>query len=46
MIDMPERIVDLLLRLLQQNEGRLSSRAKSKEIKALSEEETAHIETI
>ena len=46
MIDMPERIVDLLFRFLQQNEGRLSSRARSKEFKALSDEETARIETI
>lgn len=46
MIDMPERIVDLLFRFLQQNEGRLSNRARSKEFKALSDEETARIETI
>ena len=46
MIDMPERIVDLLFRFLQQNEGRLSNRARSKEFEALSDEETARIETI
>ena len=34
MIDMPERIVDLLFRFLQQNEGRLSNRARSKEFKS------------
>lgn len=46
MIDMPDRLLDLLFRFLSQNEGRLSKRARDKEFSALSDAETIRIETI
>ncbi len=46
MIDMPDRLLDLLFRFLRQNEGRLSKRARDKEFSALSDAEAARIETI
>ena len=46
MIDMPERLIDLLFRFLQQNDGRLSDRARNKEFAALTDSEAASIETI
>lgn len=46
MIDMPNRLLDLLFRFLRQNEGQLSKRARDKEFSALSDAEVARIETI
>ncbi|MDP6875804.1 MAG: Fic family protein [Alphaproteobacteria bacterium] len=46
MIDMPDRTVDLLFRFLQQNNGRLSKRAREREFEALTDTETGQIETI
>jgi hypothetical protein len=46
MIDMPDRLLDLLFRFLHQNEGRLSKRAREKEFSALSDAEVARIEAI
>ncbi|MEW9612993.1 hypothetical protein AB3G45_03945 [Shinella sp. S4-D37] len=46
MIDMPDRLLDLLFRFLRQNQGRLSKRAREKEFSALSDAEAARIETI
>ncbi|MDR6101760.1 hypothetical protein QE369_001957 [Agrobacterium larrymoorei] len=46
MIDMPDRLLDLLFRFLRQNEGRLSKRAREKEFSALGDAEAARIETI
>ena len=41
---MPERTVDLLFRMLRQNQGRLSKRARDKEFARLSAAEVAQIE--
>lgn len=46
MVDMPERIVDLLFRFLQQNDGQLSMRAREKEFEALTDGEVTAIEQI
>ncbi len=46
MFDMPERTMDLLFRFLNQNEGKLSARARRKEFAALSDTETAGVEAI
>lgn len=46
MIEMPERTIDLLFRFLQQNDGMLSNRARSKEFAALTHEEAKRIEGI
>ena len=46
MFDMPERTMDLLFRFLNQNEGKLSARARRKEFAALSDTETARVEAI
>ncbi|MEP4379780.1 MAG: Fic family protein [Alphaproteobacteria bacterium] len=46
LIDMPERLIDLLFRFLHQNEGRLSNRARDKEFSELTPDETQKIETI
>ena len=43
-IEMPDRMVDLLLRFLAQNNGRLSARAREKEFELLNEAEIAAIE--
>lgn len=43
-VDMPDRLVDLLFKFLEQNDGRLSGRARGKEFEALSDEEVATIE--
>jgi len=45
-IDMPERLVDLLFRFLQQNDGRLSNRAREKEFVKLTSEEIQQIEKV
>lgn len=46
MIDMPDRLLDLLFRFLRQNGGKLSKRAREEEFAALTDVETARIETI
>ncbi|NOX18331.1 MAG: cell filamentation protein Fic, partial [Chlorobi bacterium] len=42
--EMPDRMVSLLVRFLEQNEGEISKRAKEKEFSALTEKEVAEIE--
>lgn len=46
MIDMPDNTVDLLFRFLNQNEGRLSQRAREREFAALTKAEAERIEAI
>ena len=43
-IDMPDKLVDLLIRFLNQNDGTLSKRARSKEFDALTDGEVEVIE--
>ena len=43
-IDMPNRLVDLLIRFLRQNNGKLSKRARKVEFSALTEKEVKDIE--
>ncbi|TQS69932.1 Fic family protein [Rhodobacteraceae bacterium] len=43
-VEMPSHTIDLLFRFLQQNDGKLSRRARENEFQALSEEETRRIE--
>ena len=45
-VDMPDRIVDLLFCFLRQNKGRLSNRARKDEFAELTERETKRIERI
>jgi hypothetical protein len=45
-VDMPDRTIDLLLRFLQQNNGRLSARAREREFVALTANEVQKIETM
>lgn len=45
-IDMPDRMVDLLFRFLHQNEGRLSNRAREREFDALTDAEVRRIKGI
>ena len=45
-VDMPERLSDLLFRFLRQNGGTLSRRAREREFAALTDEESGRIETI
>jgi Fic family protein len=45
-VDMPDRVSDLLFRFLHQQRGKLSRRARDKELAALSEEEVGKIESI
>lgn len=45
-IDLPERLTDLLFRLLHQNGGHLSNRARQKEFAALTNDEARRIEAI
>jgi len=44
--EMPDKMVALLVRFLEQGEGRLSMRAKNKEFKVLNENEISAIESI
>lgn len=44
LIDMPDRTIDLLFRMLRQNSGRLSKRAREKEFATLTNVETQRIE--
>lgn len=46
LFDMPERTIDLLFRLLHQNGGRLSQRAREREFAQLSDDEAARVEDI
>ncbi|MCP3933245.1 MAG: cell filamentation protein Fic, partial [Bacteroidetes bacterium] len=43
-IDMPDNLVDLLIRFLSQNNGKLSKRAKEKEFEKLTSSEIRAIE--
>lgn len=43
-IDMPDKLVDLLIRFLGQNDGKLSNRARCKEFSQLTEDEIPTIE--
>ena len=43
-IDMPDKLVDLLIRFLIQNGGELSKRAREKEFKKLTDREIQAIE--
>lgn len=45
-IEMPESLVDLLFRFLNQNGGELSKRARQKEFKELTDDEAGRIEAI
>lgn len=46
LVDMPDRTIDLLFRFLQQNDGRLSKRARAGEFQAFTEKEVADVEAI
>src|SRR5262249_48982975 len=43
-VDMPDRTLDNLFGFLRQNHGRLSKRARSRELAALTDDETRRIE--
>ena len=45
MVDMPDRTVDLLFRLLHQNAGRLSKRAREQEFVRMTDDEVLAAET-
>ena len=45
-VDMPDRLSDLLFRFLNQNGGKLSRRAREKEFAALTDEEVRRVEDI
>lgn len=45
-VEMPDRMIDLLFRFLRQNDGRLSGRAREHEFQALSDAEAERIERI
>ena len=45
-VDMPDRLCDLLFRFLNQNAGRLSRRARTQEFAALTKDETGQIEAL
>jgi hypothetical protein len=45
LVDMPDRTIDLLFRLLQQNDGTISSRGREKEFASLTDPEVAAAET-
>ena len=46
MLDMPEPTLNLLFRFLRQNQGRLSRRARARELRNLTEDEARRIEAI
>lgn len=46
MVDMPDRTINLLFGFLEQNDGKLSARARSKEFEALSDAECISIEKL
>lgn len=43
--DMPDYLIDLLIKFLQQNNGKFSKRARQKEFKSLSEKEVLELES-
>ncbi len=45
-VDMPDRTIDQLHRFLRQGDGRLSQRARTREFKALSDEEVSSVEAL
>jgi hypothetical protein len=45
-VDMPDRLLDLLFRFLRQNGGKVSRRAREREFAALTDEEASRIEAI
>ena len=45
-VDMPDRTADLLFRFLHQNAGRLSMRAREREFRMLTDEETERVERL
>ena len=45
-VDLPQRLADLLKKFLAQDGGRLSARARSKEFSALTDDEVGRIETV
>lgn len=45
-VEMPDRMIDLLFRFLQQNDGRLSGRAREHEFQVLTEAEVERIERL
>ncbi|WID99972.1 Fic family protein (plasmid) [Bosea vestrisii] len=45
-IDMPDRLLDLLFRFLRQNDGQLSKRAREREFADLTDDEAARVEGI
>ncbi|MCY4484694.1 MAG: hypothetical protein OXC12_17620 [Spirochaetaceae bacterium] len=45
-VDMPERLSNLLLRFLRQNGGTLSGRGRTREFARLTENEVARIEAL
>ncbi|MFN7103001.1 MAG: Fic family protein, partial [Pseudorhizobium sp.] len=46
LVDMPDRIMDLLFRFLRQNDGTLSKRAREREFAGLTDAEAAEIQAI
>lgn len=46
LFDMPDHLADLLIHFLEQNQGKLSKRAREKEFKALSTEECQQLEEL
>ena len=44
--EMPDKLVSILVRFLEQNQGQLSKRAKEKEFNMLSEKEVKQIESM
>jgi hypothetical protein len=46
LIDMPDRTIDLLFRMLHQNDGRLSKRARQREFAKLTDDEARKIEEV
>lgn len=46
LVEMPERMIDLLFRFLHQNEGRLSQRAREREFAEMTEDEAVQVEAI
>ncbi|WEX75153.1 Fic family protein [Sinorhizobium numidicum] len=45
-VDMPDRLLDLLFRFLRQNDGRLSKRAREREFAGLTDKEATQIEAM
>ena len=45
-VELPRRVVDLLVRFLEQGDGKLSGQARQKEFAALTEAEIEEVETL